>query len=80
MTITSINTLLQNKDKFFLCWDEPWPGKDENLTNTTCSITLKATVADCIRIQRLKDTRYVDLPEEEILLDFISVNWAYYSI
>jgi len=74
----TIEELMVNTDTC-LEWHEPRPGMDVDGKSAETSVTLRATVKDCINYQRerSKSHNYPLLSEKDLLLDFIAINWAY---
>ena len=77
--ITELKELLENKDDIYLEFVEPWPAFDSVFDEVDAHIILRATVADCINIQRFANktnNRQIRFSDEELLDQFIVVNWA----
>lgn len=74
-----VNALLEARHTKFLQWCEPWPACGPEGNQLDAHIILRATIHDCINMQRLvarscgRSTMGNDGPH---LLDFIAVNWA----
>jgi len=71
--------LLESRHTTILEWYEPWPscGPDGNLLDA--DVTLRATVHDCINMQRETDKqngRPITGDDSERLEDFIAIHWA----
>jgi hypothetical protein len=62
----------------YLEWVEPWPSLDKNGSGIDAHVILKATVKDCIAIQRNKVpcTSKMTESDADLLLDFIAIHWA----
>lgn len=74
-----INSLLADKAQK-LSWDEPYPGLDKQGKTVTVNVAYSATAQDCINMQRaaqFKDGHGLDGADRQLLLDFISIHWAY---
>jgi hypothetical protein len=72
--------LLANKDKVILAWDEPWDGQLEDGTIRNADVQARATVADCIKLQRFNtvDWSNPDIgTDEACLARFITTHLAY---
>jgi len=71
--------LLETRHTAMLEWVEPWPACGPEGNTLDAHITLRATVHDCINLQRASD-RHAGRPtmgEDARRLDeFIGVNWA----
>ena len=65
----------------YMQWEQPWPGKSASGAPLDASVTLRATISDCIKMQRYEnDKLFPDkdaLNDKELLLDFMATNWAY---
>lgn len=76
----NIEESLKNRHTARLEWSEPWPAMGADGHPVTASITLRATVHDCINLARIEAIRH-DSPtrydDAALLRDFISVFWAY---
>ena len=69
---------LLNKPNTYLEWLEPWPGINPDGSETFGNVILRATVNDCIKMQRAATPlthRQIE-NDYEILLDFIAVHLA----
>ena len=65
--------------KIQLEWVEPWEGRDASGKSVFTHIILRATVTDCICMQRKKSNDLrpsVLYSDEELLSDFVAINWA----
>ena len=75
----TIEQILKSKAIRYLSWVEPWPAIDSNNDTIYGHVTLRATVQDCINMQRAANNKncitakYTDL---QLLNDFIIINWA----
>jgi len=71
----TLEEMLKNRHTTRLSWAEPWQGVDSKGNPTDVHVELRASVHNCINFQRAK---YDDktLPDDEILLSFIAINWA----
>jgi hypothetical protein len=79
MTNTEFTHLLEDKKNKRLKWSEPYPAKNELQEKIQANIKLCATVEDCINIRRLQSSElYGDIgfEEEDLLAEFIAINWA----
>jgi hypothetical protein len=73
----TIQELLAGRDYILLEWHEPWPATTAEFSDTEAHITLRATVSDCINLQRLTSKAAKNLSEEELLEGFLAVHWAH---
>ena len=76
----NIKKAMENQDSVFLEWVEPWPALNEDGTEKTACMWLRASVRDCIAMHRhyvksmnRPDIQYTD---ERHLEDFLVVHWA----
>ena len=67
---------LLNKRNNYLEWVVPWQGMDIMGIDTNVPVIMRATVEDCINYQRKRIKNHSSNNEEELLLDFIAINWA----
>lgn len=70
---------LMAEPHILLEWVEPWPGRDPEGGTVDTTAYSRASVADCISLQRARSVghNYPLLSERDLLLDFIAINWAY---
>jgi hypothetical protein len=71
--------LLDSQDTVMLEWVEPWPARGPKENKLDAHITIKATVRDCINLQRETDRKEGRITMDDDLqkLDqFIVVNFA----
>jgi hypothetical protein len=71
--------LLESRHETMLQWLEPWPACGPEGNDLDAYITLRATVHDCINMQRraAKDAGHPTMGEDEKhLLDFIATHGA----
>ena len=70
---------LMKESHTLLEWVEPERGCDPGGEITNVTIYHRASVADCIGLQRIRSMghNYPLLSEKDLLLDFIAINWAY---
>lgn len=60
----------------FLKWCEPWQGLNENGEDVICNVTMLASEADCVNIQRYHCRHHKGVhTDESLLADFMAVNW-----
>lgn len=75
-----IPSLLERRHEVVLQWYEPYPACGPEGNDLDAHVTLRASVHDCINMQRLV-ARSLGRPtmgdDENHLLDFIAVNWAH---
>ena len=74
-----LNALLEARHTKFLQWGEPWQACGPEGNDLDAHIILRATIHDCINMQRLiaKAGGHSTMGEDgERLLDFIAVHWA----
>lgn len=75
-----MNNLLENKHNIYLYWDEPRPSCNPEGYDLTACITLKATVHDCINMQRLmakNQGRPANGSDGNLLKEFMLINYVY---
>ena len=70
---------LMKESHTLLEWVEPWPGRDPDGRTVDVTVYSRASVADCISLQRerSKGHNYPLLSERDLLLDFMAINRAY---
>jgi hypothetical protein len=76
---TEIQKLLESRHTTMLEWKEPWPACGPEGNKLDAHITLRASVHDCINLQRAADQqagRTTEGKDLERLEDFILVHWA----
>ena len=74
----SIDKLLESRHTEMIEWFEPWQACGPDGNRVDAHITLRASVHDCINLQRECDRQKgeVATDDAERLKDFISVHWA----
>lgn len=75
----SIGEMLERRHEVKLEWFEPWPACGPEGNELDAHIDLRATVHDCINMQRRAFKAAGGNPmgdDAERLLDFIAVHWA----
>ena len=60
----------------YLEWVEPTKGVDSEGNRVDVTLTIRVTEAAAIKIQRAKMKKHQSIVDEDLLLDFIAVNWA----
>jgi hypothetical protein len=71
--------LLKNRHKVFLEWLEPLPACGPEGNDLDAHVTLRATVHDCINMERRADMMRGNDPirnDARRLTDFINVHWC----
>jgi len=71
--------MLQQRSTTKLRWTEAWIGFSETGERFSPVVTITATVEDCIRMARVRmhtAMKYTVKDEEDLLLDYISINNA----
>ena len=77
MAMDQLDRLLKNRHTSWLEWSEPWPGRDKEYNTLDAHVVMRATVHDCVNIMRRFVGRAAgDLPDRELLRDFVMRNWA----
>ena len=74
-----IEELLSRKHDTYLSWVSPRPAVDKNGNVVDASVKCTATVKDCVNLARNRCFRYgvlIDISDEELLGEFIDINWA----
>lgn len=78
--INNLTQLLKAQHAVMLEWVEPWPACGPEGNAVDAHVRLKATVHDCINLQRAADKQAgrptTDDDDERRLGDFIAVHWA----
>ena len=71
--------MLETRHATLLKWGEPWPACGPEGNELDAYVELRATVHDCINLQRLL-ARNAGRPtmgdDENHLLDFMAIHWA----
>ena len=72
--------LLQHRHEIFLEWNEPWPATGADLKQTDAHVVLRATVQDCINLERRSwaarsEKRFCGT-EGNLLEEFMAIHWA----
>lgn len=79
LAAASCSALLDSRHETFLQWCEPWPACGPEGNDLDAHIILRATVHDCINMQR-RVAKSAGRPtmgdDENHMLDFIAVHWA----
>lgn len=76
---TGLFDILESRHETMLEWCEPWPACGPEGNGLDAHIILRATVHDCINMQRLasKNRGGPTMGEDERhLLDFMAIHWA----
>ena len=77
--MNQIEQLLEKRHEALLEWVEPWPACGPEGNDLDASVTMRATVHDCINMSRLvarSKGKPTMCDDENHLLDFIAVHWA----
>ena len=75
----NIELLIAEQHERWLQWVEPWPAIDSKGERSPADVVKMATVHDCIKLERVMRRslgRDIAASDYDLLLDFISVNWA----
>lgn len=76
---TALFALLESRHETLLQWCEPWPACGPEGNDLDAHIILRATVHDCINMQR-RAAKAAGRPtmgdDTNYLLDFIAIHWA----
>jgi len=79
MSLDITDALLESRHEKSLTWVEPWPACGPEGNALDAYITLKATVHDCINLQRMA-AKEAGRPtmggDAEHLIDFMATHWA----
>jgi hypothetical protein len=79
LSASDLFALLESRHKTLLQWCEPWPACGPEGNDVDAHIVLRATVHDCINMQR-RLTKAAGRPtmgdDGNHLLDFIAIHWA----
>ena len=75
----TLSDLLESQHETLLQWCEPWPARGAEGNDLVAHITLRATVHDCINMQR-RAAKAAGRPtignDGNHLLDFIAIHWT----
>lgn len=73
----NIGELLANPQTLLEC-SEPWPGREADGRECTVNCSRLMTVEDAVKFQRAMYYKagYKNDKDYELLLDFLTVNWA----
>lgn len=79
-TMIDYDTLLNNRHKWYLKWDEPYPAISKDGNSVDAHVTLCASIHDCINMSRLSAQSHItyanEISDKDLLIHFISINWA----
>lgn len=67
--------MIDNRHKSKLLWAQPFEAIDVDGKKIDACVELRATIQDCINIMRAAHASK-GLSDEELLQEFMSVNWA----
>ena len=76
---TGLFAVLESRHETMLEWWEPWPACGPEGNDLDAHIAHRATVHDCINLQRLASKqmgRSTMGEDERHLLDFMAIHWA----
>ena len=75
--------ILNNRHKIFLFWNDPFEGLDSRGNSVSLNAVMKMSVNDCICFMRRACSENSGKPcylsEEQLLNEFIVVNWAWFK-
>lgn len=66
----------------FISFDEPWPGLTDKGIEVTCNRQVTISAEQAIKVQRhacSKHKKKKKLTDDELLTEFMVVNWAYWA-
>jgi len=76
----TINEMLEKRHNVKLEWCEPWPACGPEGNDLDAHIILRATIHDCINLQRLVEKaagRSTMGDDGKHLLEFMAIHWAH---